>query len=109
MLLCSSVRLDQYSAHLDEQTLSIKDMKPCATCPRSVCGCTRTVLNTKRALGVGGVVFVRVCIAVKRHPAHGNSYKGTHFLAAGLQFTDLVNCRHGRKHSGTHTAMVLER
>ena len=32
------------------------------------------------------VVLVRVSIAVKRHHDHGNSYKGKHFIGAGLWF-----------------------
>lgn len=34
-------------------------------------------------------------MAVKRHCDHGNSYKGTHFTGAGLQFRGLVRHHHG--------------
>ena len=48
---------------------------------------------------------VRVSIAVKRHPGHGESYKGKHFLRAGLQFRGSVHLHHG----GMQVNMVLEK
>ena len=54
-------------------------------------------------------VLVRVSTAVKRHHDHGNSYKGKHFIGAGLQFRGLVHYHHGRKHGGMQVDIVLER
>ena len=69
---------------------------------RSFCFCSKCYLPGSR-------VLVRVSIAVKRHHDHSNSYKGKHLTGAGLQFRDLVNYHHGRKHSGVQADVVLER
>ena len=53
-------------------------------------------------------VYLRVSIALKRHHDHGNSYKGSHFIGAGLQFRGLVH-HHGRKHGDMQADMVLEK
>jgi hypothetical protein len=47
-------------------------------------------------------------IAVKRCHDSGNSYKGKHFLGAGLQFRGLVHCHPGGKHGGMQADLVLE-
>ena len=51
----------------------------------------------------------RVSIVVKRHHAYGNSYRGKNLTEAGLLFSDLVHCYHGRKHGNTQSDRVLER
>jgi hypothetical protein len=53
---------------------------------------------------VKGNVLVRVSIAVKRHHDRCNSYKGKHFIGAGLQFRGLVCYHRCRKHAGKHGA-----
>ena len=39
----------------------------------------------------------------------GNSYKGEHFIGAGLQFRALDHYCHGGKHSGMKADMVLKK
>ena len=46
---------------------------------------------------------------MKRHYDCGNSYKGKHFIGAGLQFRRLVHCHHERKHGAIQAEMVLEK
>jgi hypothetical protein len=44
------------------------------------------------------VVSVTVSIVVKRPHDHGYSYRGKHFIGAGLQFRGLVHCYHDGRH-----------
>ena len=52
---------------------------------------------------------LRLCFAAKRHHDHGNSYKGKHFIGAGLQFQGSVHYHRGGKHSSVQADMVLEK
>jgi hypothetical protein len=52
---------------------------------------------------------LRVSIAVKRHHDHCNSYKGKHFIGAGLQFRGLIHYHHDGKHGDTQAVMILEK
>ena len=45
---------------------------------------------------------------MKRHHDRSTSYKGSHFIGAGLQFRGLVHYEHGGKHGGTQLDVVLE-
>jgi hypothetical protein len=45
------------------------------------------------------------CTAVNRHHDQGNSYKGQHFIGAGLQFRGSVCCHHGGKLGSIQTGM----
>ena len=54
------------------------------------------------------IVLIRVSIAVKRHHDHGNSYKGKHFIGAGLQFRGSVYYHHGRKLGGMQADSARE-
>lgn len=49
-----------------------------------------------------GLVLVRVSNVVKGHHDHYNSYKGEHFIGAGVWFKDLVHCYHGGKQGKVH-------
>ena len=44
--------------------------------------------------------LIRVFTAVKRNHDHSDSYKGKHFIGAGLQYKGLVHGHHGGKHGG---------
>jgi hypothetical protein len=46
---------------------------------------------------------------MKRCHGHSNSYKGKHFIEAGLQFRGLVHYHHGRKYGGMQAGVVLEK
>jgi hypothetical protein len=46
---------------------------------------------------------------VKRHHNLSNSYKGKHFIGAGLQFRVLVCYHHGGKHGGAQADTMLEK
>jgi hypothetical protein len=45
---------------------------------------------------------------VKRHHDQGNSYKGQHFIGAGLQVQRFSHYHHGGKHGSVQAGMVLE-
>jgi hypothetical protein len=45
---------------------------------------------------------------MKRHHVQGNSYKGKHFIGAGLQFQRFSPLYHGKKHGSMQTGMMLE-
>ena len=47
-------------------------------------------------------------MAVKGHHDHGNSYKGQHFIGAGLQFRGLIHYHHGGKHGSVQANIVME-
>jgi hypothetical protein len=48
-------------------------------------------------------------IAVNRHRDCGDSYKGNHFIVAGLQFTGLVPGHHSKEHGRMQADMMLEK
>ena len=75
-------------------------------------GTSSTSLSSMSCVGVvfrSGAVLVRASIAVKRRHDHGNSYKGKHFIGAGLQFRGLVHCHHGRKRGSIQADIWLGR
>ena len=52
-------------------------------------------------------IIIRVCIAIKKHYNHRNSYKGKYLIGTLLQFRGLVHSCHGgetQQHAGRHGA-----
>ena len=57
----------------------------------------------KNAKSMNGVLL-RTSIAVKKCHDHGNSYKGKHFIGAGLQFQRFRTWQHAGRHGAREGA-----